>query len=289
MGTETSTTTLIILLHAICALAYFACAGAIWLSARRNAPAIDADGLWRRLAPLAPLALHAMLLYGDLIATTEPRFGFGYALSAMLWLAVAIYWIESLFVRADGLQAFALPLAGISVLLPLAFPGFALKGYAASAGFRVHLFVAIAAYSFFTIAALQAILMAALERRLRRGTVSTSSSRAWDNTLANLPPLLTLERTLFHVIGIGFALLTFTILSGLIFSEQVFGRVMRWDHKTMFAIVSWMIFGLLLAGRWRFGWRGRTALRWVIAGFACLILAYVGSRFVIEVILQRTQ
>ena len=104
---------------------------------------------------------------------------------------------------------------------------------------------------------------------------------------ARLPPLLTLERTLFRLIGVGFLLLTATIVSGGFFAEQVFGRALRFDHKTLFAVISWLIFAALLFGRYRYGWRGRTALRWVFAGFVALLLAYVGSRFVLEVILGR--
>ena len=276
-----------ILLHAVTAALYFACAALLWT---RADPERDqgTSSSWRRIAPVVPLALHGALLYSALFGASELRFGFGYALSAMLWLAVAIYCFENQFVHVEGLQAVSLPLAGITVLLPLAFPGFALKDYAASAGFRLHLLVAMAAYSLFTIAALQAVLMAALERRLQGGALVTADRGLMRGALANLPPLLAMERTLFRVIGIGFVLLTFTIASGVTFSEQVFGRALRWDHKTIFAIVSWLIFAALLAGRWRFGWRGRTALRWVIAGFASLLIAYVGSRFVLEVILQRT-
>ena len=83
-------------------------------------------------------------------------------------------------------------------------------------------------------------------------------------------------------------LLTLTLATGALFSEEVFGRALRFNHKTVFAILSWVIFGLLLAGRWRYGWRGRTALRWTLAGFVMLLLAYVGSRFVLEVILARS-
>ena len=102
-----------------------------------------------------------------------------------------------------------------------------------------------------------------------------------------LPALLTMEKLLFRLIWMGFILLTLTVLSGLVFSEQVFGKVMRWDHKSVFTLLSWILFAALLIGRrWR-GWRGKTALRFTLAGFATLVLAYVGSHFVLEVVLQR--
>jgi len=111
---------------------------------------------------------------------------------------------------------------------------------------------------------------------------------AWyGNALDQLPALLTMEKILFRMIAIGFGLLTLTVLSGVVFSEQVFGKAVNWDHKSVFAVLSWVLFGILLTGRTWWGWRGKTALRFTLSGFATLVLAYVGSRFVIEVILHR--
>ena len=99
--------------------------------------------------------------------------------------------------------------------------------------------------------------------------------------------LLTMEALLFRLILIGFVLLTLTLGSGILFSETLFGKALSWDHKTVFAIASWIIFAALLVGRHFYGWRGRQALRWTLAGFVALMLAYVGTRFVIEVVLHR--
>jgi ABC-type uncharacterized transport system permease subunit len=105
--------------------------------------------------------------------------------------------------------------------------------------------------------------------------------------LGPLPPLLTMERILFRLIAAGFALLTLTVLSGVVFSEALFGKPIRFDHKTIFTLVAWATFGGLLVGRAVRGWRGRLALSWTLGGFAMLFLAYAGSRFVLEVILRR--
>jgi ABC-type uncharacterized transport system permease subunit len=96
-----------------------------------------------------------------------------------------------------------------------------------------------------------------------------------------------MEALLFRLIHVAFVLLTFTLISGVFFSETLFGKALSFNHKTVFAILSWLIFAALLAGRHLRGWRGRIALRWTLAGFAALLLAYVGSRFVLEVILGR--
>ena len=106
-------------------------------------------------------------------------------------------------------------------------------------------------------------------------------------TVARLPPLLTMETLLFRLISIAFVLLTLTLASGIVFSETLFGQPFRFDHKTVFAITSWLLFGALLFGRRVWGWRGRVALRWTLAGFIALMLAYMGSRFVVEVLLDQ--
>jgi ABC-type uncharacterized transport system permease subunit len=92
---------------------------------------------------------------------------------------------------------------------------------------------------------------------------------------------------LFRIIAAGFFLLTLTLVSGILFSEELFGKPMQYNHKTVFGILSWIIFAALLAGRALYGWRGRVAMRWTLAGFLSLVLAYIGSKFVLEVLLQR--
>src|SRR5690606_20839392 len=106
--------------------------------------------------------------------------------------------------------------------------------------------------------------------------------------LASLPPLLAMEALLFRLILIAFLLLTLALVSGIAFSETLFGKALTFDHKTLFSLISWGIFAALLVGRYFYGWRGRIALRWTLAGFGTLLLAYLGSRFVLEVILGRT-
>jgi ABC-type uncharacterized transport system permease subunit len=97
-----------------------------------------------------------------------------------------------------------------------------------------------------------------------------------------------MEKLLFRLISFGFLLLTLTVVSGVVFSEELFGQAFKWDHKTVFTMLSWILFGVLLTGRkWR-GWRGKTALSFTLIGFTLLLLAYVGSRFVLEVVLHRS-
>ena len=235
---------------------------------------------------LAALTAHGLLLHETIFPASAMVFGFAYALSAMLWLGVGIFWIESLFFSLAGLGVLVIPVALVGSLLPLAFPGTQILGYAASPLFKLHFAIANVAYGLFTLAAFHAILMLAAERRLH--TINRPAEASWFRRLLDLlPPLLTLEKLLFRLIGAGFVLLTLTIVSGALFSEQLFHRAFQFDHKNVFAVLSWLMFGGILVGRRFRGWRGRVALRWVMAAFSILLLAYVGSRFVLEVILHR--
>ncbi|WP_373378563.1 inner membrane protein YpjD [Cupriavidus nantongensis] len=248
---------------------------------------------WWHLLMLAALASHGMLLHETIFPAERMMFGFAFALSAMLWLGVGIYWIESFFFSLAGLGLIVVPVALVASLMPLAFPGSQILGYAARPLFKLHFIIANVAYGLFTLAAFHAFLMLLAERRLhgfRHAPARPSAPQPgqWlGRWLDLLPPLLTLEKLLFRLIGAGFVLLTLTIGSGLLFSEELFGRAFRLDHKTVFALISWAMFGGILAGRIFRGWRGKVALRWVIASFGILLLAYVGSRFVIEVVLHR--
>ncbi len=255
---------------------------------RSSVPSPGGMALWERAALIIPLVLHAWLLQLDLVAPDQPRFGFGQALSVMLWLAVVIYWVENLFHNLDGMQPLVLPLAALAVPLPALFPGMAIT-HSASIQFKLHLILGMAAYSVFTIAMLHALLMALAERSLHkvRSLPAGQGAGPLEGPLAGLPPLLTLERLLFRLIGLAFGLLTLTLATGVVFSESLFGRALRFDHKTLFALLSWLAFAILLIGRYAYGWRGRTALRFTLLGFVMLLFAYVGSRFVLEVVLGR--
>jgi len=292
-----------ILPHALAALLYGALALHFWRTRwRSQTPREPGIARWERAAIIVPFALHTWILQHELLALPELRFGFGQALSVTLWLAVLIYWFESLFVNLEGMQAVVLPVAAISVLLPGLFPGLAMPPYTNTAEFRAHLLLAMLAYGLFLVAALHALLMALVERHLHRdslfgmrrdsqfGPAQRAAPRPGllAGPLSSLPPLLTLERLLFRILALGFVLLTLTLVTGAIFSDELFGKPLRFDHKTLFGILSWVIFGLLLTGRYRYGWRGRRALRWTLAGFVALLLAYVGSRFVLEVVLGRS-
>lgn len=234
---------------------------------------------WERAAILLALLVQGYGLYEGLFSAGGMRFSFSFALSLMLWLAVLIYWLESFRSRMDGLQPMVLPLAALSAAAPALFPQLRIVAHAGAWGFQLHFLTAMLAYSLFTLSALHAVFMGFAERKLHQRAVTRS--------LTSLPPILTMEALLFRMISLAFALLTAALVSGVMFSEVIFGKAMTLDHKTLFAFASWGIFAALLVGRQVYGWRGRVALRWTLAGFMLLLLAYIGSRFVAEVLLGR--
>lgn len=283
-----------ILLHAIAAALYLALGAHFWRTRWRGAGDASAFKPWENVAVLLPFALHTWLLWLELFDVPVLRFGFAQALSVTLWLAVLIYWAENLFVPVQGMQAVVLPVAALCAFLPAIFPGPAMPEYTQQFTFRAHMVLSMAAYSLFTIGAMHALLMALLNRRLHREKAAAGSAgeRAKVSlvrgALTGVPPLLTLETLMFRIIAMGFVLLTLTLISGALFSEELFHKPLRFNHETVFAVISWLIFAALLVGRLRYGWRGRRALRWTGSGFVVLLLAYAGSRFVWEVLLGRT-
>ncbi|KQR85336.1 ABC transporter permease [Burkholderia sp. Leaf177] len=302
-----------IVLYALTALLYGGLAVAGWRAHRHTAvgPALAGMPAGTRLGDQAPsgrtskasgmssmgrvllgvaLLLHGVLLHTTIFPQNAMIFGFAFALSAMFWLGAGIYWIESFFFPLDGLRLLVLPLAAVASVMPLFFGGVRVLSYSAAPMFKLHFLIANIAYGLFAIAALHAILMLMVEKRLQnmRGTATRHTSNSWVSSwLDTLPPLLTLEKLLFRLISAGFVLLTLTLISGVAFNEQLVDKAFKLDHKTVFAILSWVMFGALLTARRVSGWRGRAALRWVLASFVALLLAYVGSRFVFEVLLHR--
>lgn len=224
------------------------------------------------------LLIHAWLLY-QVIFANGFNLGFFIVLSAISWLTVLIYGLTNLKHNLAGLQAFVLPPAAIFALLPASNVANHIVTTAESPLFLAHIGIALLAYSLFTFATLHALIMTIAERSLHNKPTFIK--------LPSFPPLMVMENLLFRIIGMGFILLTITLISGILFSEQIFGKPMQFNHKTVFSIASWFIYGALLFGRYQYGWRGLKAIRWTIAGFVLLLLAYVGSKFILQVILGR--
>lgn len=224
------------------------------------------------------LILHGWLLYQGIFSQGF-NLGVFNAVSAILWLTVLIYWIANFKQSLTSLQAFVMPPAALAAVLPYFYHSSHYIGLSETPAFITHIAIAMLAYSLFTFASFHALLMAIAERKLHHKETLIQ--------LPNFPPLMVMESLLFKIIGLGFVLLTVTLITGMFFSEQLFGRAMQFNHKTIFSIASWLIYAALLFGRYQYGWRGTKAIRLTLFGFALLLLAYVGSKFILEVLLHR--
>ena len=202
------------------------------------------------------------------------RFGFAPALSVTLWLVLAVYELESRSVPVPGARRALAACGVVVVVLAWIYPG-KVHPQAASLWAPLHWLLGIASYGLFGVAVLHALLLNRAERQMRR-TVPVA------NAPAQGLPLLLLERLTFRFVGAGFIVLSAAIGLGAWFANP-----WRWDHKAVFSILGWLVFAALLAGRRAFGWRGPKAAGWLYAGAVLLLLAYVGSRFVLEVLLHR--
>lgn len=231
-----------------------------------------------RWALLLGWLAHGLALIADTsgIGAPQPgaRFGFAPALSMTAWLVLAVYAVESRLVPLPGVRRTLAVLGFTAVVLALFFPG-EVRPHVASAWMPLHWVLGIASYGLFGAAVLHAALLSNAERQMRSGRGAVTPTPLG-------MPLLRLEKLTFRFVAAGF-----TVLSAALVLGWWYAHPWRWDHKTIFSVLAWAVFAALLGGRRAFGWRGRMATRWLYTGAALLLLAYVGSRFVLEVLLAR--
>lgn len=207
------------------------------------------------------------------------RMGFGPALNLLTWLTVLLYWFGSWRRSLHGLQLILLPCATVSLLLAWLLPGQAVTYPLHNTAFMLHVVSALLAYALFGITTLLAVLMLIRNHYLH--------ARKMAPRQRFLPPLLAIEKLMFQSLQLGFLLLTVAVISGTVFAEAVFGEPAKLNHKTVFGILSWLIYLVILLKHHTQAWRGKKVAWWIIVAFISLMLAYLGSKFVLEIILHR--
>jgi len=275
-----------IVFHSLAALAYAILAVSLWRPLTQGGAQTGPNHV-RRICLLGAIVLHGIALQRAILLGPSLHLGWALALSAALWLGMTVFWLESLVLRIDGLLLILLPANALVAAVAAAFWRGHIVANANDEWLRIHLLIALTAYGLTAVAALQAMLMAALDRYLHRPVEQAAKRGSFSRALDSLPPLLVQEHLLFRLIWVGFVMLTLTVASGAIVSLRLTGYLFPLDHKTVFTLLSWLTFAGLLVGRQVRGWRGRLALRWTLVGFAFVLLSYSGSRFVLDVILHR--
>ena len=273
------------MLSVAAALLYSVASARLYVSlghARRAAPAAPAPsapvrGDRRRLTlalAAAGLAVHAWVALSLTGWPESLSLPFFTALAVTAIGVVLLQLVLCLRQPADYLGLAVYPLAAVALLASQASGGgHVIQGNA----IQIHVLLSVLAYAVLSLAAAQAGLVS-----IQRHYLGIHRPGGF---MRALPPLETTERLLFALLTAGFALLTLSLASGFFYLEDMFAQHLV--HKTVLACVAWAIFGVLLFGRWRFGWRGRRAVQLTVAGFGVLILAYFGSKLVLEVILER--
>lgn len=235
------------------------------------------------LLALAGVAFHSFVLANHLFTASGISLSFTDALSAAAWLMALLLLAASLKKPIENMGIAVYPFAAIALGAQDLFPSqhIVVKFSAESSMMKpleIHILISLVAYSLLALAAMHALLLAIQDHQIR--------NKHPGGFIRALPPLQTMENLLFQILTVGFVLLSLSLFSGILFLEDIFAQHLA--HKTVFSIIAWLVFGILLWGRWRSGWRGRTAIRWTLSGFFFLMLAYFGSKLVLEIVLQRT-
>jgi ABC-type uncharacterized transport system permease subunit len=257
---------------------YFTVGGILWMRLVRGRTPTTRARMTTSALGLVAVLLHAGVLYDSLHLLTGLNFALTGAISLIAWVVAVMFLLAALTRPVDNLGIVIMPIAGLTILVVWIWPGHPLMTENSPVR-AAHVVVSILAYSLLCLAAIQSLLLLVQERHLH--------AKHPGGFMRALPPMQTMETLMFRMVGFGFLLLTFTVVSGVFFSEQVFGQPLKLTHHIVLSTVGWGVYAILLVGRRLYGWRGRTAVRWTLAGFILLLLAYFGSKFVLEVILKR--
>ncbi len=230
---------------------------------------------WKALTPAAiALLLHAWMLSRYLFTIDGIDLGLFNTISLLTWLIGTILMVLAIRGAVENIGIIVFPSTALAIGLKNSFNATHIAEVV-NTPLEIHIIISIAAYSVLSIAAVQAILLTVQDRNLR--------NKRPGGFIRALPPLESMEAMLFQMIALGFVLQSLSLLTGFIFLENMLAQHLV--HKTVLTIIAWMVFGTLLWGRWKFGWRGRTAIRWTLSGFAVMALGYLGSKIVLEVII----
>jgi ABC-type uncharacterized transport system permease subunit len=266
----------IIIISIVAISLYLTTAG--WIGYRVFKLNMAVDNLKNAIAMMGGIALiaHATVLYQQINTVAGWNLGFYNALSLMSWVIALLVVFVSIIKPAENLAIVFLPAASLALLLEMVFPSEYVLSDTSTIGLRIHILFSVSAYALLSIAALQSVLLAVQEKQLR--------NKHPVKVMHLLPPMQMMEELLVQLIAIGFFLLSMSLASGMVFVHDIFAQDLA--HKTILSMMAWIVFAIVLWGRWANGWRGKQLIRWTLGGFILLMLAYFGSKMVYELILQ---
>lgn len=227
------------------------------------------------------LTFAAVIFHADIVArhifTDEGlQMGITHVASLATWFIACLLLLAAVKKPVENLGLIIMPMGALTLIVEYIYPVSHLVSTHAQQGLGVHILLSILAYSLFGLAIVQAMILSIQERHLH--------NRHPGGLIRTFPPMETMETLLIQMITIGFALQTTSLLSGFVYLDDMFAQKMV--HKTVLSLTAWSIFAVLLFGRWQYGWRGKTVVHWTVAGFIALLLAYFGSKYVIEILLE---
>jgi len=229
------------------------------------------------IAGAIAIILNGIILNSAIFVSGGLDLGFSNTWSLISWIIAIVILLVAVRKPVENLLVIFFPLAALGLILILLFPSHRILAESAAMGLKMHILLSIIAYSLLTVAAFQAALLAFQEYQL---------SHKHPTMIMNvLPPMQIMEDLLIRIIAVGFFILSLSLATGFMFLHDIFAQHLI--HKTVLSLISWLVFAVLLWGRWYMGWRGQKLIRWTIGGFCILMLAFFGSKLVLEMILMR--
>jgi len=222
------------------------------------------------------VCLQGGLLIGDINHNGHLILGVGTILSLDAWAVAAIFLAGSLRKPIASLGAFIMLSTALAAIGQIFLPHRTEDTPVHNPWLVAHIVISILAYSLLSIAVVQSLMLWIQESRLRRKHLTP--------LMRTMPPMETMETLMFEMIQVGFVLLTLTLISGFFFSENIFGTPLPFTHHSILSLIAWLAFAILLIGRRQFGWRGRNAIRWTLAGFVLFVFAYLSAEFLLKLV-----
>lgn len=231
---------------------------------------------WLNIGWLLALGLHGFSLLNLILMPPQLSLSFTATASLVMWMTGLLLYFTQIQRPLEALGVFVIPLIILGLVLQL-IPTESGNIIILTNALGIHIITSLLAYSMFVLASLQALLLAVQNRHLHNHQPG--------GLIKTLPPLMDMEAMLFKLLWLGVLLLSAGLITGMLYVDDFFGQHVA--HKALLSFVAWIIFATLLAGHWFYGWRGRMAIRWTLTGTTILLVGFLGSKFILEYLVDK--